>query len=311
MSKDSWDRARLIPTSGINGADEQERRAVSVLLAVIGGVREFGRAVIQPLGAPAGVIETFIDVSFGIGERKCVPDGLIRVRHGQRCWTALVEVRTGGNALDVARLETLVEVAHGQCFDAVLTVSTELPATTGPVVDQRKLRDVVLQHDSWSQLLAEAVAQRERALLAEEPSHPDQTWVLAELIRYLQHPRSGALADRDGAQFVRGVDITHEDAVVATALPESREPVDVDLRDPQITVRHTVLIAEPAVRKPPTLPSRREVRLVRQLAPTTGEQAAARNDAGWYQDPEDAGQLRWWDGVGWSERTYPGQPALA
>ena len=67
----------------------------------------------------------------------------------------------------------------------------------------------------------------------------------------------------------------------------------------------------PAVRMPPKLPSRREVRLVRQLGANAGERASAGNDAGWYQDPEDAGQLRWWDGVGWSERTYPSQPALA
>jgi hypothetical protein len=308
MSEDDWDRARLIPTTGINGADEQERRAVSVLLAVIGGVRGFGRAVIQPLGAPAGVIETFTEVSFGIGDRKCIPDGLIRVRHGQRTWTALVEVRTAGIGLDVARLETLVDVAHGQCFDAVLTISSEVPGTTGPVVDQRKLRDVVLQHYSWNHLLA--LAQRERAAGQAEQGDPDRSWVLSELIRYLEHPRSGAIGDREASAVVRGVTITDEDALVATAVPESRPPV-VDLREPQITVLHTVLIAESAVRKPPTLPSRREVRLVRQLGAHTGEQAAARNDAGWYQDPEDAGQLRWWDGVGWSERTYPGQPALA
>ena len=202
----------------------------------------------------------------------------------------------------------LIDVAHGQCFDAVLTISSEVPGTTGPVVDQRKLRDVVLQHYSWNHLLA--LAQRERAGGQAEQGDPDRSWVLSELIRYLEHPRSGAIGDREASAVVRGVTITDEDALVATAVPESRPPV-VDLREPQITVLHTVLIAESAVRKPPTLPSRREVRLVRQLGAHTGEQAAARNDAGWYQDPEDAGQLRWWDGVEWSERTYPGQPALA
>jgi hypothetical protein len=57
MAEQSWHEARLIPTSGINGADEQERRATSALLAVLGAVREYGRALLKPLGAPAGKIK--------------------------------------------------------------------------------------------------------------------------------------------------------------------------------------------------------------------------------------------------------------
>ena len=45
MSEDTWLAARLIPTSGINGVEEQERRATSALLAVMSAVREFGRAL--------------------------------------------------------------------------------------------------------------------------------------------------------------------------------------------------------------------------------------------------------------------------
>ena len=35
MVEQTWHEARLIPTSGINGAEEQERRATSALLAVM------------------------------------------------------------------------------------------------------------------------------------------------------------------------------------------------------------------------------------------------------------------------------------
>ena len=35
MSEPAWRQARLIPTSGINGAQEQESRATSALLAVM------------------------------------------------------------------------------------------------------------------------------------------------------------------------------------------------------------------------------------------------------------------------------------
>jgi hypothetical protein len=312
MSDDSWDPARLIPTSESDDADEQARRATSALLAVIGAVPDFGRMVIQPLGAPAGVIETFIRVSFRLGDRTCFPAGLIRVQHGQRHWAALVEVRTGSTGVDVIQLEMILDVAYEQGFDAVLTISNEVSQSVGrhPLgVHQRRLRAVGLHHCPWSQLLATAVVQREQCGIAD----PDQAWLLGELVRYLEHPQSGTsgFEDLGSAQIVRRVEIADAESAAA-CVPEQREPViEIDVRDPQATVLHTVLIAESAVRVPPSLPSRREVRLVRQLGANTGDRSTARNDAGWYQDPGDAHQLRWWDGVGWSERTYPAQPALA
>src|SRR5690606_27162617 len=96
----AWNTARLIPTSGINGAEEQERRATSALLAVMSAVREFSRSLLGPLGAPAGNVETFIEVPFDMPDgRRIYPDGLIRVKRGSKEWTALVEVKTGANAL--------------------------------------------------------------------------------------------------------------------------------------------------------------------------------------------------------------------
>lgn len=202
MGEESWHQARLIPTSGISGADEQERRATSALLAVLSAVREFGRAVTQPLGAPAGAVETFIEVPFGHGEGKVFPDGLIRVRRGQKTWTALVEVKTGSNRLAAPQLEQYLDVAREHGFDALLTISNEIPAVAGhhPVaVDKRKLRSVALHHLAWSQVLAEAVLQKEHRGVAD----PDQAWILGELIRYLEHPRSGALEFDDmGSSWV-------------------------------------------------------------------------------------------------------------
>jgi hypothetical protein len=79
VAEETWHEARLIPTSGINGAEEQERRATSAVLAVMVAVREFGRLMTQPLGAPAGRLGSFIEVPFMLGEARCYPDGLIRV----------------------------------------------------------------------------------------------------------------------------------------------------------------------------------------------------------------------------------------
>jgi hypothetical protein len=192
MAEESWHEARLIPTSGINGADEQERRATSALLAVASAVREFGRAVVKPLGAPAGTIETYIEVPFVLGDKRLYPDGLIRVSRGSRSWTALVEVKTGGNQLAAEQLENYLDIAREEGFDAVLTISNEIPPMAGQhptKVDKRKIRKVALHHLSWTQVLAEAVMQKEFRGVAD----PDQAWILGELIRYLEHSRSGAL----------------------------------------------------------------------------------------------------------------------
>lgn len=192
MTEESWHEARLIPTSGINGAAEQERRATSALLAVMTSVKEFGRAITRPLGAPAGTVETYIEVPFSVGDQRVYPDGLIRVARGKSQWTVLVEVKTGGNALRAPQLETYLDIAREQGFDAVLTISNEISPVAGhhpTVVDKRKVRKVALHHLSWTKVLTEAVLQKEFRGVAD----PDQAWILGELIRYLEHPRSGAM----------------------------------------------------------------------------------------------------------------------
>ena len=157
MAEESWHEARLIPTSGINGADEQERRATSALLAVVSAVREFGRALVKPLGAPAGAIETYIEVPFVLGEKKFYPDGLIRVSRGD---TLLDRAGRGQDRLQRTRRQsssrTTSTSPESRAIDAVLTISNEIPAVAGQhptKVDKRKLRKVALHHLSWTQVL--------------------------------------------------------------------------------------------------------------------------------------------------------------
>lgn len=196
MGEEPWHEARLIPTSGINGAEEQERRATSALLAVMVAVKEFGRSLTKPFGAPAGVLQTYIEVPLQLGERRLYPDGLVTVSRGQKTWTALVEVKTGKNLLEREQLENYLDIARAQGYDAVLTVSNEIPPVAGhhpTVVDKRRVKRVGLYHLSWTQVLAEAVMQKEFRGIAD----PEQAWILGELIRYLEHPRSGALEFED------------------------------------------------------------------------------------------------------------------
>jgi hypothetical protein len=196
MPEATWHEARLIPTSGINGAEEQERRATSALLAVMTSVREFGRALTKPLGAPAGKVATYIEVPFQLGEQRLFPDGLIRVSRGSHAWTCLVEVKTGSNRLASDQLENYLDIARVQGFDALLTISNEIPDIPNhhPTrIDRRKLKKVAIHHLSWSKVLTEAVMQKEFRGVADA----DQAWILGELIRYLEHPRSGALEFED------------------------------------------------------------------------------------------------------------------
>jgi hypothetical protein len=198
----TWSVARLIPTSGINGAEEQERRATSALLAVISSVKEFARTLLNPLGAPAGAVETFIEVPFMLGEKKVFPDGLIRVKRGKTIWTALVEVKTGTNPLATEQLENYLDVAREHGFNALITISNEIPPALGvhpTPVDKRKLKKVEIHHWSWSEVVTHAVMQKEYRGIAD----PDQAWILGELIRYLEHPKSGAMSFEDmGASWV-------------------------------------------------------------------------------------------------------------
>jgi hypothetical protein len=199
VTEEAWHEARLIPTSGISGADEQERRATSALIAVMGIVKEFSKTVLGPLGAPAGTVECYIEVPFLLGEKRCYPDGLIRVTRGSRTWTALVEVKTGKSELEPQQLENYLDIAREQGYDALITISNEIPPVAGQhptKVDKRKLRKVELHHWSWTYLLSTAVMQKEHRGV----SDPEQAWILGELIRYLEHPRSGAMELDDMGQ---------------------------------------------------------------------------------------------------------------
>jgi hypothetical protein len=187
-----WERARLFPISGIGGADEQERRASSALLAVIHSVREFGRAITAPMGAPPGRLSTFIEVPFDDGDKKLRPDGLIQVVSGHRTWTALVEIKTGRHDLIPGQIESYMDVARRHKFDALLTISNQVVAVPGvhPVkLAKSRAQAAKLYHLSWSQIRTEALVQQANRSV----SDPDQAWILAEFIRYLEHPRSGAI----------------------------------------------------------------------------------------------------------------------
>ncbi len=189
----AWESARLIPVSGIRTGEEQERRATSALLAVLSAVDEFGAAITKPYGAPKGRLQTYIEVTFELADGRNVrPDGVVQATRGKRSWTALIEVKTGSNELKREQIEAYLDVAKEQDFDCVITISNQIARIPGehPVdVDKRKTKKVALHHLSWSRLVTEAVLQKSHRGVADE----DEAWILDELIRYLEHPKTGAV----------------------------------------------------------------------------------------------------------------------
>jgi hypothetical protein len=196
LSEENWQQARLIPTSGISGQEEAERRSTSALLAVMAAVKEFGAAITKPLGAPASWLQTYIEVPFELADKRVIPDGLVRATRGGKLWTALIEVKTGTNEPSQLQVENYLDVARAEGFDAVLTISNHIAysaAVHPTIVDRRKTKSIALHHLSWAEILTEAVQQRVYRGVAD----PDQAWILGELIRYLEHPKSGTLDFED------------------------------------------------------------------------------------------------------------------
>ena len=192
LDEDTWRPARLLPTVGLRGQEEQEQRATSSLLAVMFAVPEFAHALLADLGAPRGRLTTYTEIQLRDSEgKRCIPDGAIVAERGAKRWSCLVEVKTGKGQLHTDQVSRYLDIARNNGVDAVLTISNDItpsPTDSPVAVSGHKLRRVALYHLSWWRILTEAIVQhRHRGI-----SDPDQAWLLGELVAYLDHERSGA-----------------------------------------------------------------------------------------------------------------------
>lgn len=223
LGHQTWQPARLFSIYGVGAQEEQEKRATSALLATMMSVREFGRTLVSRLGGPTGPIECYQEAPFKVGERTVIPDGVICVAGRGRRWTALLETKTGTNALRLDQVEAYVDVAVNRGYDAVVTLSNEIVIVGGDhptPVDRKRLKKVALHHLSWSEVLHEARMQ----LAHRGVEDRYQAWILNELIRYLEHPKSGAAAFDDmGPSWVQ----VREAVRSGTLRPNNPKLVDV------------------------------------------------------------------------------------
>ena len=221
--EESWQPARLLPTVGLRGQEEQEQRATSSLLAVMHAVPDFGHALTAELGAPKTQLSTYTELQLRDSEgKRCIPDGAILAERGKKTWRCLIEVKTGRAALESDQVSRYLDWARDNDFDAVLTISNQItasPRETPVSVDGRKLRKVALYHLSWWRILTEAIIQhRHRGI-----SDPDQQWLLGELIAYLDHERSGASGFQDMGDKWVSVRQAAANETLRASDPEARE----------------------------------------------------------------------------------------
>ena len=194
---DRWPVARLIPLTTSTGVEAKERNAASALLAVLAHVDELGKALLKPLGAPAGKIEAFVETQIKAENGRPIrPDGLIGVTRAGRTWWALVECKIGDQALIAEQMEAYLDLARFTGIDAVLSISNHYTTRSAdyPIaIDRKKLRRVAIHHWSWVRVLTEAEVQKQFRGVRD----PDQAYLLDELIRYLSDQRSGVVQFND------------------------------------------------------------------------------------------------------------------
>ncbi|MEX2586746.1 MAG: stress response protein [Actinomycetota bacterium] len=218
-------RARLFPVSGIGSDLEAETRATSALLAVLTVVRDLSTELFSPLGASragAASVEAFTEIIAECNGRKMRPDGLIRIAYRKSLWQAYVEVKTGDNRLGADQINDYWDLARAKKVDYVITISNEIAPQPGahPTAGLRVRANSPVQvaHISWTRILTTAVKLREHKGVGD----PEQAFILQELIRYLEHSRSGVLALSDMGGFWTAV----RDGARAATLTKRSEGVD-------------------------------------------------------------------------------------
>ncbi|MFE2780332.1 TerD family protein [Streptomyces massasporeus] len=188
---ESWRQARLFPVSALKNDRDRETRATSVLLSVMAQVPRFGRRITAPFGAPSGRMETFTEVSLPHGDTPRRPDGVIRVERAGKLWTALVETKTNGNPLKSDQVQAYMDIAARRGYEAVITLSNDVALEGSPLVDvkidRRRKHQVALWHLSW----AEVAHQAQMLIRHEGVGNAARTWLLQDLLHYLQHDNSG------------------------------------------------------------------------------------------------------------------------
>lgn len=185
---------------GIGSKKEAEQRAASAVLAILTVVRDLSNELFGPRGASRAqraTVEAYTEVEHKLDGKTWRPDGLVVVSYGKSVWSTLIEVKTGDDALMADQINAYWDIARDQGYDHVLTISNEIAPTADahptPGLRVRSNSKVSVSHLSWTELLSTALTLKQHKGI----SDPEQAYLLGELVRYLEHPASGALSFDD------------------------------------------------------------------------------------------------------------------
>ena len=189
----SGEAARLFP---VLADTAKEGRTLSVFLACLSRIQEFGSTLLKPLGLSVGIqsrIQAFTEITLAksIEGQFKRPDGLIAISRGKQSWSAIVEAKIKQSPLEKQQISDYMKLARANGIDAVITVSNQFAAVPShhPVAKLKPPKNVQLFHWSWASILTHA-----KLLLAfRDVEDPDQRFLLTELVRFLEHPISGVV----------------------------------------------------------------------------------------------------------------------
>lgn len=220
------ERARLFP---VLAESSKEGRTLSMVLATLARVPEFGASLLNAIGRRHGTrttIEAYTEVTFpkrkGEGLR---PDGLLVVSTGRSKWSAFVEAKIGNAPLKQEQVEAYLRLAKETGVDALITMSNDfasLPEHHPVTVDRRLTRNVELLHFSWFSLLTTI----NLLSINEEVDDDDHLFLLRELERFLLHPSAGLRRfDTMGSEWTAVLDRLRAGTPIAKTSPEAFEVV--------------------------------------------------------------------------------------
>jgi hypothetical protein len=221
------ERARLFP---VLAETSKEGRTLSILLACLENVEEFGRAMLLDIGQRVGQrarIEAFTEVvlSRGATESAHRPDGLILVRSGSSQWSALIEAKIGTSELYPEQVEAYLELAKQNGIDAIITISnqfTSLPAQHPLPLSSNAKRKADVFHWSWMYVVTEATL----LLNNEEIADSDQRVILSEMVRFLLHPSAGVKSfDQMPAAWTEVVNLVQAGGAISATADHAREVI--------------------------------------------------------------------------------------
>lgn len=185
------ERARLFP---VLADTSKEGRTLSIVLACMETVEDFGKALLSDLGVKVGTrtrVEAYTEVVLRkTGTANVRPDGLLVLRSGGNQWTALVEAKVGNTDLTPEQMEAYLELAKLNGVDALLTMSNQFAPLPGhhPVpISATGIKKAKLWHWSWMYVLTQAMLHLENGDVRDR----EQRVILNEMIRFLSHPSAG------------------------------------------------------------------------------------------------------------------------